>query len=146
MYIEAFYRPSSEPDIKGSRDRTKRRERFCISPISVSAEPAPMLDNTDLRYHLSRLNQNPQGSAMAWWLMHLTPDPEVGVRAPLGLNHVVSLSKAHLLPKVLVIPGKQWLRPNMTEKWFIWTLRINQPINQPKWRSTSPAVCCRSWA
>ena len=36
---------------------------------------------------------------MAWWLMPQTPDPEVGVRAPLGSNCVVSLSKAHLLPK-----------------------------------------------
>ena len=36
---------------------------------------------------------------MAWWLMPQTPDPEVGVRAPLGSNCVVSLSKAHLHPK-----------------------------------------------
>ena len=32
-------------------------------------------------------------------------------------RHVVSLSKIHLLPKrVLVIPRKRWLRPDMTEK------------------------------
>ena len=36
---------------------------------------------------------------MAWWLMPRTPDPEVGVSSPLGSNCVVSLSKAHLLPK-----------------------------------------------
>ena len=30
-------------------------------------------------------------------------------------------------PKVLVIPRKRWLRPNMTEKLFTGTLRINQP-------------------
>ena len=36
---------------------------------------------------------------MTWWLMPRTPDPEVGVRAPLGSNRVVSRSKAHLLPK-----------------------------------------------
>ena len=54
------------------------------------------------------------------------------VRAPLWSNPVVSLSKAHLLPqKVLVIPRKLWLRPNMTEKLFTGTLRINQPTNQP---------------
>ena len=53
-----------------------------------------------------------------------------GVRAPLGSNRVVSLSKAHLLPNVLVIPRKRWLRPNMTEKLFAGTLRINQPTNQ----------------
>ena len=39
------------------------------------------------------------GRAVAWWLMPRTPDPEVGVRAPLGSNRVVSLSKAHLIPK-----------------------------------------------
>ena len=43
---------------------------------------------------------------------------------------VVSLSKAHLLPKkALVIPRKRWLCPNMTEKLFTGTLRINQPTN-----------------
>ena len=42
---------------------------------------------------------NLKGSAVAWWLMPRTPDPEVGVRAPLGSNRVVFLSKAHLLPK-----------------------------------------------
>ena len=47
-----------------------------------------------------------------------------GVRAPLGSNHGVSLSKVHNL-KVLV-PRKRWLRPNMTEKLFTGTLRINQ--------------------
>ena len=36
---------------------------------------------------------------MAWWLMPRTLDPEVGGRAPLGSNRVVSLSKAHLLLK-----------------------------------------------
>ena len=42
----------------------------------------------------------------------------------------MSLSKAHYSPKVLVIPRKRWLRPNMTEKSFTGTLRINQPTNQ----------------
>ena len=42
----------------------------------------------------------------------------------------MSLSKAHLLPKVLVIDRKRWLRPNMTEKLFTGTLRINQPTNR----------------
>ena len=32
--------------------------------------------------------------------------------------------------KVLVIPRKRWLRPNMTEKLFTGTLRFNQPTNQ----------------
>ena len=48
-------------------------------------------------YFLKSLNT--EGIAVAWWLMPRTPDPEVGVRAPLRSNRVVSLSKAHLLPK-----------------------------------------------
>ena len=35
---------------------------------------------------------------------------------------VVSLSKVHLPPKVLVIPRMLWLRPDMTEKLFTGTL------------------------
>ena len=35
---------------------------------------------------------------------------------------VVSLSKVHLPPKVLVIPRMLWLRPDMTEKFFTGTL------------------------
>ena len=31
-------------------------------------------------------------------------------------HRVVSLSKTHSLPTVLVKPRKRWLRPNMTEK------------------------------
>ena len=33
--------------------------------------------------------------------------------------------------KVLAIPRKRWLRPNMTEKLFTGTLRISQPTNRP---------------
>ena len=46
-----------------------------------------------------------------------------------GSNRVVSLSKAHLLPKSSGNTRKRWLRPNMTEKLFTWTLRINQLTN-----------------
>ena len=45
-------------------------------------------------------------------------------------RRVVSLSKTYLPPKVLVIPRKQWLRPNMTEKLFTRTLSIKP--NQTK--------------
>ena len=45
-----------------------------------------------------------------------TPEREVGFDPHSG-RRVVSLSKIHLpLQKVLVIPRKQWLHPNMTEK------------------------------
>ena len=103
--------------------------------------------------HPHTLPEN-QECAVAWWLMPRTPDP-------LGSNRAVSLSKAHLLPKstpdpevgrssptrdkacfvleqghiyspkVLVIPRKGWLHPNMTEKLFTGTLKFNQSTNQP---------------
>ena len=50
-------------------------------------------------FYFTLEHQKLKGSAMAWWLMPRTPDPEVGVRAPHGSNRVVSLSKAHLLPE-----------------------------------------------
>ena len=46
--------------------------------------------------------------------------------------------------KVLVIPRKQWLRPNMTEKSFTGTLRINQPTNQLMMESNNH-VSAKSW-
>ena len=45
------------------------------------------------------------------------PEREVGGYDPHSGRRVVSLSKIHLPPqKVLVIPRKRWLRPDMTEK------------------------------
>ena len=43
---------------------------------------------------------------------------------------VLSLSKTYLPPKVLVIPRKRWLCPNMTEKLFTGMLSITP--NQTK--------------
>ena len=44
---------------------------------------------------------------------------------PDGRHRVVSLSKTHLLPTVLVKPRKRWLRPDMTEKLSTETLSLN---------------------
>ena len=64
---------------------------------------------------------------MAWWLMPLTPDPEVGGSSPTRVKPCCVLEQGTSTPqKVLVIPRKRWLRPNMTEKLFTGTLRINQ--------------------
>ena len=42
-------------------------------------------------------------------------------------SHVVSLSKDTFTPrKVLVIPRKRLVRPDMTEKVFTWTLSLNK--------------------
>ena len=46
-----------------------KRDSLYFSSIFISAQPAPVLGNTDLRYHLSRLNQNPQHiSCSVYWL------------------------------------------------------------------------------
>ena len=65
---------------------------------------------------------------MAWWLMPRTPDPEVGGSSPTRVKPCCVLEQGTFTPqKVLVIPRKRWLCPNMTEKLFTGTLRINQP-------------------
>ena len=67
---------------------------------------------------------------MAWWLMPRTPDPEVGASSPTRVKPCCVLEQGIFTPqKVLVIPNKWWLRPNMTENLFTVTLRINQPTN-----------------
>ena len=66
-------------------------------------------------------------SAVAWWLMPRTPDPEVGGSSPTRVKPCCVLEQGTFTPqKVLVIPRKRWLRPNMTEKLFTGMLRINQ--------------------
>ena len=62
---------------------------------------------------------------MAWWLMPPTPDPEVGSSSPTRVKPCCVLEQGTFTPqKVLVIPRKRWLLPNMTEKLFTGTLRI----------------------
>ena len=71
-------------------------------------------------------------SAVAWWLMPRSPDPEVGGSSPTRVKPCCVLEQGTFSrQKVLVNPRKRWLRPNMTEKLFTGTLRINQPTNQP---------------
>ena len=63
----------------------------------------------------------------SWWLMPRTLDPEVGGSSPTRVKPCCVLEQGTFTPpKVLVIPRKRWLRPNMTEKLFTGTLRINQ--------------------
>ena len=54
----------------------------------------------------------------------LTPEPEV-VGFETYLCHVVSLRKTLYSPKVLVMPRKRWLRPDMTEKLLTGNLNLN---------------------
>ena len=58
--------------------------------------------------------------------MPRTPDPEVGGSSTSHSGQTVVCPSARYIysPKVLVIPMKWWLRPNMTEKVFTWTLKI----------------------
>ena len=73
---------------------------------------------------------------MAWRLTPRTPDPEIGVRAPLGSPCCVLEQDIFTHPppppkkKVLIIPRKRWLRPNMTEKLFTGTLSIKKKKNE----------------
>ena len=63
-----------------------------------------------------------KGSAVAWWLMPRTLDPEVGGSGPTRVKPCCVLEQGTFTPqKVLVIPRKRWLRPNMTEKLFTGT-------------------------
>ena len=83
---------------------------------------------------------------MAWWLMPRTPDPEVGGSSPTRVKPCCVLEQGTFTPqKVLVIPRKRWLRPNMTEKLFTGTLRINQPtkthLGCPKYERDNSIVC-----
>ena len=62
-----------------------------------------------------------------WWLMSRIQ--RSGVRAPLGSNRDMSLSKAHLIPKSTGNTQEAVALSNMTEKLFTGTLRIIQPTN-----------------
>ena len=53
-----------------------------------------------------------------------TPEHEVGGGGgETYLRRVVSLSKTHSSPKVLVIPGKRWRCPDMTDKIVDWDVK-----------------------
>ena len=92
-----------------------------------------MVDNFAALFNLTPMHlvldyMMPKGSAVAWWLMPRTPDQKVGVSSPTRVKPCFVLEQGTFtLQKVLVIPRKRRLRPNMTEKLFTWTLRINQP-------------------
>ena len=57
---------------------------------------------------------------------HQTQEREVGGSKPTTAMLIVYLSKTLYSPKVLVIPRKQWLRPDMTEKLLTGTLNLKQ--------------------
>ena len=56
---------------------------------------------------------------------HRTPERERGGGFKTNLRRVVSLSETLYSPKVLVIPRKRWLCPDMTEKLLTGTLSPN---------------------
>ena len=61
------------------------------------------------------------------WLVCQTPEREVGGSIP------TSAVLCHILcPKVLVIPKKRWLCPDMTEKLFTGTLSNNETKRNKK--------------
>ena len=66
-----------------------------------------------------------QGSAVAWWLMPRTPDPEVGGSSPTRVKPCCVLEQGAFTPQKY----QEAVAPSMTEKLFTGTLRINQPTN-----------------
>ena len=76
----------------------------------------------------------------AWWRSGRASDFEW--RGPGFDPHkrhcVVSLSKMHYLPTVLVKPRKSWLCPDMTEKLFTGTLSLNTNIQT---KSINGQIC-----
>ena len=62
----------------------------------------------------------------AWWLSGRASDSGArGQGFETYLRHVVSLRKTFYSSKVLVIPRKQWLCPDMTEKLLTGMLNLN---------------------
>ena len=122
-----------------SKSRTSSKSSVSVlefSRRSISLQPLPPLPFPLLPLPLPPYPLPPYPtlrSAVAWWLMPQTPHPEVGCSSPTQVKPRCVLEQGTLFysPKVLVIPRKRWLRPNMTEKLFTGTLRINQSTNQP---------------
>ena len=72
-------------------------------------------------------------------------DPEVGGSSPTRVKPCCVLEQGTFTPqKVLVIPRKQWLHPNMTEKVFTGTLRINQLTNKATAHDQNKSVRARA--
>ena len=71
-----------------------------------------------------------KGSAVAWWLMRRTPDPEVGGLSPTRVKPCCVLEQGTFTPqKYWYYPGSGGSVPTCLKKLFTWTLRINQPTN-----------------
>ena len=69
-------------------------------------------------------------SAVAWWLMPRNPDPEVGGSSPTRVKRVVSLSKAHLLPKSTG-NTQEAVAPSQHDWKIVYRDVKNQSTNQP---------------
>ena len=65
------------------------------------------------------------GSAVARWQSIGLRSERSGGGVETYFRRVVCLSKTLYSPKVLVIPWKRWLRPDMTEKLLTGTLNLN---------------------
>ena len=95
---------SIDPDETAPKEESYQSHFIAVSAVGSGSQQvrfpgqAHSLGST-VAWWLMPRTPDPEESAVAWWLMPRTLDPEVGVRAPLGSNRVVSLSKAYLLPK-----------------------------------------------
>ena len=88
-------------------------------------ETSKMSDSRDTFYGLISLRPLPRGAR--WFSGRATDSGARGRGFDTYLRRIVSLSKDTFTPrKVLVLPRKRWLRPDMTEKLFTETLSLNK--------------------
>ena len=90
-------------------DTNGPKEKIC-NYQALMAEANPILSINVIRVYI--------GGAVAWWLTPRTSDPEVEGSSSTRVAVLCPWARnVHPLPpQALVIPGKRWLCPNMTEK------------------------------
>ena len=117
--------------LKKSTTELPNIPRFRMSGNNI-ADQKHLADSFVLFYIFTRsVFLASQGSVVALLLMPRTPDPEVGDSSPTRIKLCCVLEQGTFTPqKVLVIPRKRWLRPNMTD---IKNQSTNQPILSCHW-------------
>ena len=123
-----------------------RKPAFYICKINAQISCMVIAQRLCVRYiNVQSLYFTNPGSAVAQW--YSTDSGARGARG-WGVRNlpppVVSLSKTIFSPKVLVIPRKWWLCPDMTEKLLTWTLNLNtnkHNFTNPKFQASSLCGC-----
>ena len=121
MMFSIFINLSSSSSIITSGNETCPRPQQ--SAILVRLEPGTLRPKV---ITIAPVRPTKTGLRGTWWLSGRVSHSRVRGRGfETYLRHVVSLCKTLYSPKVLVIPGKQWLHPDMTEKLLNGTFNRN---------------------